>query len=275
MRTLILFLAFSFAQATSCQKTIVNKELQGGALQKSNITRQAAGIKISDSSKSKFEILVKVYNDFIDSADHVNLYWKDGTVMQIDDGIMDKSHEEMLDNSDIEDMLSQKYVSGELSEDPPLNFEPGRIRHELFFKKIFGENESEVRARLVDVQWVDGSRILFSSVNGASDSLKLVIQSLKELPSEFDKYLVNIGGTFVWRNIANTNRLSNHSFGTSIDINTKYTDYWQWNKNLNYRNRIPFEIVEIFEKYGFIWGGKWYHYDTMHFEFRPELIVIN
>ena len=38
------------------------------------------------------------------------------------------------------------------------------------------------------------------------------------------------------------------------------------------RNRIPMEIVEVFEKHGFIWGGKWYHYDTMHFEYRPEII---
>jgi hypothetical protein len=30
------------------------------------------------------------------------------------------------------------------------------------------------------------------------------------------------------------------------------------------------ERVEIFERHGFIWGGKWYHYDTMHFEYRPE-----
>ena len=29
-------------------------------------------------------------------------------------------------------------------------------------------------------------------------------------------------------------------------------------------------IVHIFEKHGFIWGGRWLHYDTMHFEFRPE-----
>ena len=28
----------------------------------------------------------------------------------------------------------------------------------------------------------------------------------------------------------------------------------------------------IFEKHGFIWGGRWYHYDTMHFEYRPELV---
>nr|WP_310556777.1 M15 family metallopeptidase [Flavobacterium sp.] len=35
---------------------------------------------------------------------------------------------------------------------------------------------------------------------------------------------------------------------------------------------MPQKIVAIFEKYGFIWGGNWTHYDTMHFEYRPELI---
>jgi peptidoglycan LD-endopeptidase CwlK len=40
---------------------------------------------------------------------------------------------------------------------------------------------------------------------------------------------------------------------------------------LEYSNSIPRQIVLVFEKYGFIWGGKWYHYDTMHFEYRPEL----
>ena len=37
-------------------------------------------------------------------------------------------------------------------------------------------------------------------------------------------------------------------------------------------NHIPLEIVAIFERHGFIWGGKWSHYDTMHFEYRPELL---
>jgi hypothetical protein len=22
-----------------------------------------------------------------------------------------------------------------------------------------------------------------------------------------------------------------------------------------------------------VWGGKWWHFDTMHFEYRPELIA--
>jgi hypothetical protein len=64
-----------------------------------------------------------------------------------------------------------------------------------------------------------------------------------------------------------------------MDINTKYSHYWQWDckctdesKVIPYRNVIPQGIVDIFEKHGFIWGGKWYHYDTMHFEYRPELV---
>jgi len=31
--------------------------------------------------------------------------------------------------------------------------------------------------------------------------------------------------------------------------------------------------VEVFKRHGFTWGGKWHHYDTMHFEYRPELFL--
>ena len=41
-----------------------------------------------------------------------------------------------------------------------------------------------------------------------------------------------------------------------------------------WRNRIPGAIGEIFERHGFIWGAKWYHMDSMHFEYRPELIAL-
>jgi hypothetical protein len=62
----------------------------------------------------------------------------------------------------------------------------------------------------------------------------------------------------------------------AIDINAQWSDYWRWRRPVGgkspHRNRIPGEIVEIFEKYGFIWGGKWYHCDTMHFEYGPELL---
>ncbi len=65
-----------------------------------------------------------------------------------------------------------------------------------------------------------------------------------------------------------------HAYGVAIDINVALSDYWRWSggEGAPYRNRIPFEIVEIFERHGFIWGGKWGHFDTMHFEYRPELM---
>ncbi len=228
---------------------------------------------ISENIPEGLKKLLRAYPDFLDSAGENTLYWKDGTEMIYNDGKENKSHDEKLDNPDLEDMMSQEYVQGEILNDPAENFEPGRIRYEPFFRKMYGNNSSEVKQNIENVKWVDGSMIQFSAVNGASDKLRMVAEELSQLLAEYQKYLRNIGGTFVWRNIAGTNRLSNHSFGTAIDINTKFSDYWQWNKNMTYTNRIPFEIVEVFERYGFIWGGKWYHYDTMHFEYRPELLI--
>jgi hypothetical protein len=34
-------------------------------------------------------------------------------------------------------------------------------------------------------------------------------------------------------------------------------------------------VIRIFESFGFIWGGKWRYYDTMHFEYRPEILVLS
>jgi hypothetical protein len=70
--------------------------------------------------------------------------------------------------------------------------------------------------------------------------------------------------------------MSMHGYAAAIDLNLKFSDYWLWagkSKMVPYRNRMPHEIVDIFERHGFIWGGKWYHYDTMHFEYRPELLT--
>jgi hypothetical protein len=124
-----------------------------------------------------------------------------------------------------------------------------------------------------------GQMIKITKINRVNEKLFLVSKELDEHP-EFKKYISNIGGTFNWRKINGTNRQSMHSFGMTIDINTNFASYWQWacgcldeNKDLNYLNSIPLEIVQIFEKYGFIWGGRWYHFDTMHFEYRPELLV--
>jgi hypothetical protein len=187
----------------------------------------------------------------------------------------------MLENASLKDQMSQEYGMGDDFENPPPeNFEPGRIRNEEFFKKMYGMSSGAVNGKLVNITWMPktiGLNVIFTSVNDANVQLEAVSRELDNLPDNLKKYLTRLGGTFYWRVIAGTNRLSMHSFGIAIDINTDYSNYWQWDGGkkgkIEYRNRIPMEIVKIFEKYGFIWGGKWYHYDTMHFEYRPELLV--
>ena len=35
----------------------------------------------------------------------------------------------------------------------------------------------------------------------------------------------------------------------------------------------PKELIEAFENNNFVWGGKWGHFDILHFEYRPEIII--
>jgi hypothetical protein len=44
---------------------------------------------------------------------------------------------------------------------------------------------------------------------------------------------------------------------------------------LERRWQPPEKVIRAFEYEGFIWGGKWIFFDTMHFEYRPELHEIN
>lgn len=215
--------------------------------------------------------LMKYYSETISEVDSNYVYFKDGSKFLLDDK-KEKSFEEMLENPDIEDMFYYKYPKGKLQHPPALNEDAGRIRNSELAAKLYGANKTEIRKNLVSVLWLDGRSLLFQKRYGASDALNAVIAELKNLPDSFMTYLNPCMGTFNYRKIAQTERLSPHSYGIAIDINTKKSDYWLWSKGkYQYRNRIPNEIVSIFEKYGFIWGGKWYHYDTMHFEYRPEL----
>ena len=92
-----------------------------------------------------------------------------------------------------------------------------------------------------------------------------------------------------WRTIAGTSRRSNHSYGTSIDLLPRdlkgRLTYWKWTAGLssNTGNTVnqdiyympPDAVIEAFESNGFIWGGKWDLIDTMHFEYRPEILLLN
>ncbi len=225
--------------------------------------------------------LLAAYPDQLQRIDGNWLVWRDGTRMPLDDGKGQKSFADWLQNPDIEDMLAVPYPAGDVAAPPPKDVDPGRARNAAFFDKVYGNcRKGEVAKNLVTVTWLpkkSGQRLPFSKINGAARALQAVSAELDALPARYDVFLFPSAGTYNCRAIAGTKRLSAHGYGIAIDIALKHSDYWRNTKPgkdgaYTYRNEIPMEIVRIFERHGFIWGGKWHHYDTMHFEYRPELV---
>jgi hypothetical protein len=226
------------------------------------------------------DALVAAYPDHLAGHDGKVLTWKDGTRMPITDG-RQRTFQQMLDDPDILSQFAIPYPLGPLKT-PGVNEDPGRIRYEPLFRKMYGDcRKGEVAKRLASMPWMPkrgGKPLQVTTVNGVNQRLADVVRELETLPSTMTQYLVPSAGTYNCRTIVNTSRLSVHAFAAAIDISTKFSDYWEWSKRKDggvvWRNRIPQQIADMFERHGFIWGARWYHVDSMHFEYRPELIAL-
>lgn len=227
-------------------------------------------------------LLLQTYPEQLCGAEGNTLIWCDGARMPYDDGKGTKTHIQKLESADLQEQMEQHYPRGaDYPSPPPPDFEPGRIRNEQFFQKMYGRSAAEVQRHLASVVWLPNTsrqRIQVTTINRVHECLQAVSEELDRLPVTLKRFVDQPAGAFHWRVIAKEKRLSPHSFGIALDINVPTGDYWLWNAGATgepsrYRNRVPMEVVSIFERHGFIWGGKWYHYDTLHFEYRPELLM--
>jgi hypothetical protein len=225
--------------------------------------------------------LVAAYPEFLTGVENGRLVWTDGTRMPLDSGRGPRDARHLLDDPDLKDMFAWPYPAGQPASPPGIGVDPGRIRFQPLFDKMYGDcTRGETAAKLVEIVWLPrkaAQRLRITRVNGVAARLEAVSRELDALPARFDAFLAPAAGTYNCRPIAGTRRPSVHGAGIAIDIALKHAHYWRWSKpggdgRHRFRNDIPPEIVAIFEKHGFIWGGRWYHYDTMHFEYRPELL---
>lgn len=181
-------------------------------------------------------------------------------------------------NPDLQDMMEQIYPLADIKEVLPNHFNPGCVRHYALLKEVYGSGKSQILANLVKVS-IGYKYVEFNKRNNASEALKSVMKELLPLSRQSHKVYAACfpsSGTFNYRLIGGTNRLSSHAFGIAIDLHSNKYDYWRWATREEGQKRLnayPQEVVRIFEKYGFVWGGKWGNFDIMHYEYRPEIIL--
>jgi len=246
------------------------------------ITIKKENTKIYNSTmKQDLLCLMIAYPEYITNIEVSNgsvyLIMKSGKKLCYDDR-KTKNSQEKLANPDLQDTLEQPYplspIMGVMKED----FDPGRCRSYGLFSEVYGASKQAIEAKLTKVN-VCYNNYQFNKSSGAAGSLKTVMSELIPLSEgnhNVRKCLLPCSGTFNYRVISGTNRLSPHSFGIAIDLASDKRDYWKWSSKEAGEKRLASyskELVEVFEKNNFVWGGKWSHFDILHFEYRPEIIL--
>lgn len=143
--------------------------------------------------------------------------------------------------------------------------------------------------RMVYVRF-QGFRVrVHQDIQSVMTRLNTQVQALRADHPEIGAYfrsLKTIDG-YNWRPVAGTASRSLHSYGAALDLVPKNyrgkTAYWRWSyeeegnwflEAWNSRHVPPAALVRVFEDNGFVWGGRWFLFDTMHFEYRPELFLL-
>lgn len=234
------------------------------------------------NTKRDLLVLMMSYPEYIkdiekDENDLVYLIMQNNNKVLYDDK-KQKTPEQKFYNSDLQDTLEQNYPLEMITTVMEENQDPGRIRSYSFLSNIYGGSKEVVQKNLVNKNTCYGG-LMFNKVNGAADNLEKALNDIGNLSKENPKiynFVSPTSGTFNYRVIQDTGQLSPHAFGIAIDLKSNPADYWKWCNREKGGNRIsiyPEEIVKTFESYGFVWGGKWAHFDILHFEYRPEIIL--
>jgi len=184
------------------------------------------------------------------------------------------------------DLFFYAYRTGTL-ETLPRQVSFPRRRSSDFLDALIGETEEEIRA---SSRWI-------AFLNHRVYVHELCIEPLRHVDAEIERIAatseavrdfirnIKIIYSMKQKTVEGTKNRSYHSYGLAIDLIPESYEhkhaYWRWssvftpdwgNIPLEERWMPPAQIVESFEKNGFVWGGKWYYFDTVHFEYRPEII---
>ena len=161
-------------------------------------------------------------------------------------------------------------------------------RPPYFFDTLYNaRNREESYRQQTNVRFLGHPVQVHHAITPALALVQQRILETSETDASVRAWIDNIDRMYgwVWRNIGGTQSRSFHSYGIAIDIMPRFTGgreiYWRWAGpnwlTIPYERRYhpPDPVIQAFESFGFIWGGKWPVFDTIHFEYRPELLLYN
>jgi len=163
-------------------------------------------------------------------------------------------------------------------------------RSEAFLERLLGGgSKSEILGRIMTVDFLGFPVEVHERIAGALRDVASECDALCRSDPQVSGFfggLSEVDG-FNYRDVAGTLTRSYHSYGLALDLIPKSYDgkvpYWRWAMEKNeqwwttsYERRwmVPDAVVAAFERHGFVWGGKWLFFDTMHFEYRPEILIL-
>lgn len=183
----------------------------------------------------------------------------------------------------VEERLRERTRQITSSTDPGLRFND-------FLDTLYGVSSlREAEEMMVSYEFLDRWIRVHPFLTEPLERVERRIRSHADL-DVVQEYLSSIGSihAYNWRNIAGTQRRSYHSYGVALDLVPRaYQGRWAywlwaaesgvdewWKVSIGDRLPIPDFVLDAFELEGFVWGGKWLFFDNLHFEYRPESLIL-
>jgi len=242
------------------------------------------------SEEEQIHSILRVYGDRIHRTERVGgdfVFWIENVPIYFCHGRM-LSEKNRAHCAEF-DPFFYRYRSGTLETLPsPAPFP--RRRSSDFLDALIGETEQEIRASSRWIEFLDhrvyAHELCIEPLRRVDDEVERIAAS----DSAVRDFIRNIKIIYSMKRktVEGTQNASYHSYGLAIDLIPESYEhkhvYWRWSSVYDPDwGRIPLQerwmpppvVVEIFEKHGFVWGGKWYHFDNVHFEYRPEIIYFS
>ena len=168
-----------------------------------------------------------------------------------------------------------------------------RRRSSYFYDGLWqAGSRAESFRRVKPVKFLGNNVTVHSEIEEVLSRVERHIMTAAKTDPLMESWVTNISEIhgWNWRDIGGGgNSRSYHAYGVAVDIIPKSLlgkeTYWYWARqknpewwNIPYEDRYhpPDSVIKVFESYGFVWGGKWmYMFDTIHFEYRPEVFILS